>query len=330
MHGILFSLGLLTSAAGFVAIGFGIPVNAFSLGNTLIIAGTIAVVGGFILIALASAVGHLKRIAEGENLHAPLMPLPHEPADQFRPRAQPALQPNHGLPPPLKPDAIPRAPASPEPKLTISPSAELEQLAWLRPKNAQPTFGEQAVIAEMEASLSPGSPTSPPPPSSPRLVSPAPPTNPPPEPKAHEPPFEPRPALRSQPTEPMVEADPASQVESGARPAPSVEHQNSSGLFETVWPEIRPARNPETIARAHKPDAATMQREDGRSAKNAPREPQAPPPDEPRQVAILKSGMIDGMAYTLYADGSIEAVLASGPIRFASIDALRIHLEKNG
>jgi hypothetical protein len=40
--------------------------------------------------------------------------------------------------------------------------------------------------------------------------------------------------------------------------------------------------------------------------------------------------MIDGMAYTLYADGSIEAVLPSGPIRFASVEALRMHLEKTG
>ena len=52
-------------------------------------------------------------------------------------------------------------------------------------------------------------------------------------------------------------------------------------------------------------------------------------PEEPRVVAILKSGMIDGMAYTLYADGSIEAVLPTGTVRFASIDALRFHLEQN-
>ena len=38
--------------------------------------------------------------------------------------------------------------------------------------------------------------------------------------------------------------------------------------------------------------------------------------------------MIDGMPYTLYADGSIEAQLPQGMVKFASVDALRAHLEK--
>jgi hypothetical protein len=36
------------------------------------------------------------------------------------------------------------------------------------------------------------------------------------------------------------------------------------------------------------------------------------------------------MAYTLYTDGSIEAQLPQGIVRFASIDELRAHLERNG
>jgi hypothetical protein len=63
----------------------------------------------------------------------------------------------------------------------------------------------------------------------------------------------------------------------------------------------------------------------------------APPPPEPKadtrgndaNVAILKSGVIDGMAYTLYTDGSIEAELPDGMMRFASIDDLRAYLERN-
>ena len=47
-----------------------------------------------------------------------------------------------------------------------------------------------------------------------------------------------------------------------------------------------------------------------------------------RGPAILKSGVIDGMPYTLYADGSIEAQLPQGMVKFASVDALRAHLEK--
>jgi len=36
------------------------------------------------------------------------------------------------------------------------------------------------------------------------------------------------------------------------------------------------------------------------------------------------------MPYTLYADGSIEADLPTGTVKFASVDALRAHLEKQG
>ena len=51
--------------------------------------------------------------------------------------------------------------------------------------------------------------------------------------------------------------------------------------------------------------------------------------EQPRAVAILKSGVVDGMGYTLYVDGSIEAELPQGTLRFASINELRSHLEKN-
>jgi hypothetical protein len=48
-----------------------------------------------------------------------------------------------------------------------------------------------------------------------------------------------------------------------------------------------------------------------------------------RKPAILKSGVVDGMAYTLYADGSIEAKLPHGTVRFGSIAELRAHIESN-
>jgi len=72
------------------------------------------------------------------------------------------------------------------------------------------------------------------------------------------------------------------------------------------------------------------------SAAAPPREsappPEPPPPPrpaaEPRAVSILKSGVIDGMGYTLYVDGSIEAELPQGTLRFASINDLRNHLAK--
>jgi hypothetical protein len=65
----------------------------------------------------------------------------------------------------------------------------------------------------------------------------------------------------------------------------------------------------------------------------APRESESVsirPTREPQAVSVLKSGVIEGMAYTLYSDGSIEADLPQGMMRFPSIDALRRHLAGQG
>ena len=60
-----------------------------------------------------------------------------------------------------------------------------------------------------------------------------------------------------------------------------------------------------------------------------------PPPSKPRpatkpngasETTVYKSGVIDGMAYSLYMDGSIEAELPQGRVKFASIDELQKYL----
>jgi hypothetical protein len=56
-------------------------------------------------------------------------------------------------------------------------------------------------------------------------------------------------------------------------------------------------------------------------------QPAAHPEDQPA-VTVLKSGVVDGMAYSLYSDGSIEAQMPEGMMRFASIDELRTHLDQ--
>jgi hypothetical protein len=52
-----------------------------------------------------------------------------------------------------------------------------------------------------------------------------------------------------------------------------------------------------------------------------------PAPSAEPSVRILKSGVIEGMAYTLYTDGSIEAELPQGTMRFATIEELRVFLD---
>jgi len=313
MHMSLFVLGFVTAAAGFVTIGFGIPDKAFSFGNTLIIAGTIATVGGFILIGLGAAVRQLKRIAETGALHPSAISAsasihaidPFDPHTQYM-GSQPS--PNV-MTATAKPEPSPRALFPAEQKVAVAPSMEPDPIEWLRPKNKEPTMGERAVIEEFEASLAP-QPRPESPPSMPKM----------PEPKLW---------VQNSPGEPATEINSAMRAELAARPAPTAERP-PSGLFDSVWPDMRPGRNPESIERKRKSETPAPAHDEIRTAKDSPREAAAPRQEETRPVAILKSGMIDGMAYTLFADGSIEAVLSTGTIRFASVDALRDHLEKNG
>ena len=58
------------------------------------------------------------------------------------------------------------------------------------------------------------------------------------------------------------------------------------------------------------------------------RAPPARGEEPPAGATVLKSGVVDGMAYSLYSDGSIEAQMPEGMMRFASIDELRAHLDQ--
>jgi hypothetical protein len=60
---VLLVAGIGFLLAGLVAIGFGIPINEFGFGNTLILAGTVATCSGMLLLGLWTAVRELKNIA---------------------------------------------------------------------------------------------------------------------------------------------------------------------------------------------------------------------------------------------------------------------------
>jgi hypothetical protein len=55
-----------------------------------------------------------------------------------------------------------------------------------------------------------------------------------------------------------------------------------------------------------------------------------PPEPAPAETTVVRSGVIGGMAYTLYADGSIEAELPIGTVRFGSIAELQDHVMRTG
>ena len=67
MSVILALLGIVLAATGVAAIGLGIPINEFTLGTTLVLAGTTGLAGGLILIGLAAVVAELGRITEAQD-----------------------------------------------------------------------------------------------------------------------------------------------------------------------------------------------------------------------------------------------------------------------
>jgi hypothetical protein len=112
---------------------------------------------------------------------------------------------------------------------------------------------------------------------------------------------------------------------SSAAPAETPETPPAS--FEDAWPKPDRMRPPEPPA-ARRPPPRSPSTFAESSPPPAPEPPQ-PPPEQP-PVTVLKSGVVDGMAYSLYSDGSIEAQLPEGMMRFASIDELRTHLDQRG
>jgi len=110
------------------------------------------------------------------------------------------------------------------------------------------------------------------------------------------------------------------------------------------WPPSTEGRPPETRAgeRARGPAAEPPLSSRGdfaeaRRSRLAPERRQEPAPDVrgPRgggegSTIVVRSGIIHGMAYTLYADGSIEAELPIGTVRFASIEELQDHVSRTG
>jgi len=86
--------------------------------------------------------------------------------------------------------------------------------------------------------------------------------------------------------------------------------------FEDAWPKPERGRPGEASRRGGRSPSTLADAAAGAANRDAP-----------PQVTVLKSGVVDGMAYSLYSDGSIEAQMPEGMMRFASIDELRAHLD---
>ncbi|MBR0782430.1 DUF308 domain-containing protein [Bradyrhizobium iriomotense] len=156
---------------------------------------------------------------------------------------------------------------------------------------------------------------------------------PPPEPVAPTPPAAPEPPRRrnlmfastSRKERERAEAKAAEGAPSPAEPAAPAAPDTPPASFDDAWPKPDRMRPPEPPAAARRPPP----RSPSTFTEAAP--PPAPEPEsaaEQPPVTVLKSGIVDGMAYSLYSDGSIEAQMPEGMMRFASIDELRAHLDQ--
>jgi hypothetical protein len=160
-------------------------------------------------------------------------------------------------------------------------------------------------------------------------LSPRPPQRPSMMPPASEPAFEPK---NWPPVRPEAPAEMTPHAEQPrARSAPQSEPPKEG--FDLVWPDRSgPAGSPVSEAAKREPALdMPLPPMPARPRDNRPADRRPPGPAKAvgeRGPAILKSGVIDGMPYTLYADGSIEAELPQGTVKFSSVEALRSHLEK--
>lgn len=287
---VLSIVGTLAVLAGLAAAGFGFAIKEFSFGNALLIAGSAAIVGGLVALAAAAIVRELRKLIQV------LTPRPG-------PRLPPPVQPR----PAVRAVQEPARPAAEPPVAAIQP-LELPSEKFLR-SFERPTPPPEPMMVEDHEDI----PLSPQPPMrAPSLFE-------------QEPAAEPR-------VEPAAEPQPAAEEERAALEtpqAPPAEGEAPGGPrtpFDAIWPASDRSARRAAMEQSWVESGAAATSEAER-----PHDDEAPQVvEEPRAVSILKSGVVDGMAYTLYADGSIEAELPDGTLRFASINELRLHLEKGG
>ncbi|GKQ50038.1 DUF308 domain-containing protein [Bradyrhizobium sp. Ce-3] len=124
---------------------------------------------------------------------------------------------------------------------------------------------------------------------------------------------------RTQTTEPLT----PDLLSPELRPKPADEA--GPATFDDAWPKADRPRSVD-VAPRRTPRPSTFG--ETQPSAGSPSSGHPPSPQEQPPVTVLKSGVVDGMAYSLYSDGSIEAQMPEGMMRFASIDELRSHLEQ--
>jgi hypothetical protein len=319
---VLLVLGIVVAASGVATIGFGIPINEFTLGTTLIVAGTTALTGGLLLVAISAVVGELARL---RNAQAGYL----TPESSARNEVQPKLPAAAAVPGPLTVSVPARTrglTAAPAPgPVRAKPEVAVVREGRSGPASSASSVEVSAAAIERLRSTIPRNEAS----------------RPDASPSVEEVPLSPNEALQPQSaattgsggtpvTEPKVTAEDTTDGSATealkesrldflfrSKPARPVREREN---FDTIWPA-------ETTRAPRPPSSPTQSRHEQVERQAATTT--APPKAAPEQPQVVKSGVVDGMAYTLYADGSIEAKLPEGTVRFGSIAELRAHIESS-
>jgi hypothetical protein len=285
--------------AGLLAIGFGIPVKEFSFGNTLILTGAVTACTGLVILGLWAVVRELKNIAQrlgpGVPLNAALQPtvagapLRHHAAD------------NGGF-------LFGRDQAAAEDPGGAESAAQ--------PPGPAP-WREEA--AARDRARSDGLP-------------------PAPESVETVPAVKPRRNLmfssssrrERERAEARAAESPATDLRPVAAPAATAPEASEAppATFDDAWPKSERSRSADAPPQRRGGRAPSTFSEATVGAAGEDHYPPAVRNDDQPPVTVLKSGVVDGMAYSLYSDGSIEAQMPEGMMRFASIDELRSHLDQ--
>ncbi len=290
---VLLLLGVVTTIAGLVLVGSGLIARDGTFETEVLTPGTIAAVGGLLLIAFGLAVRELRRI---ERVLA-------APSTQRAARVDETSGLQASMPDPSEAKPDPHLPAA---AMAAEPQADDAVIERLRakiptiPRVENGRFAEAADVslalretAGLEEGVAEVN----------HVAAVA------------------RAANGAAPVRTMP------RIDFKPRPA-SAPDKSKVSVFNTFWPATAPRRDKQTAQL-------------GASAPALPQEPR--PPAAPAQsavaleppavatapVSVLKSGVVEGMAYTLYSDGSIEAQLPQGTLRFGSISALRNHIENS-
>jgi hypothetical protein len=286
---------------GLLAIGFGIPVKEFSFGNTLILTGAITACTGLVILGLWAVVRELKNIAQRLGPGIPLDSA-QQPTDATAPlrhqagegggflfgRDHPAAEVTDRAQPAAQPSAL-----SPPPWREEAAARDRVRTD-VPPPASEPVETASAVKPRRNLMFS----------SSSR-----------------------RERERAEARGTESPATDARAAPAAAPPAPE-SSEAPPATFDDAWPKLERSRSADVPPQRRGGRAPSTFSETAVGAAGADHHPPAARNEDQPPVTVLKSGVVDGMAYSLYSDGSIEAQMPEGMMRFASIDELRTHLEQ--